>query len=340
MALTASALAAGFATTSAGSAAATASVPTSVAADTRAPVSACSGMRCPVNGGGGSGDGTIYARVITVTVTGGTGHGGSGGAGGGSTVVAPSCGYFEFDTGTQMKAYLKQIEKSGWTAYQNAVPGPAEIAKHAKDGTGHWFYAGCTQSPDGLPESLQEQWVNTTGAYIRAHWNTDFWRFAEPGQEPRPAQPPDMLSILAYQAATKNIPQPVAHAAPVGQTLTDLPTWAWLDQGDTNAVEATATDGVTTVVVTATMNSLSIRGPGSATVNAACTGGGHPYSAGGSTDCSITFHQVTPAASFTVATDWGITVTGGQLEGTPAIKRVSAPVILAVAQTQAVATGS
>lgn len=303
----------------------------------------CGGTRAPAcgpgSGGGANGD-RIWAEQITVTVTSGTGRTGGGGTTRTSTVAAAPCGYVQYQSGKEMATYLKQLENDGFPIYQNEVPDPTLIEKSKKDDTGHWFMAACAPASGSTP-SYQQQ-TKAEQKYIDAKWYSypsQWWVFAQPGNEPRPPVPPLLLATMAYDAAVKAIPQPTAHAAPVGQTLTQLPTWTWLDAGDTAPVTAVA-DGDVQPPVTVRAEATHVgfgTVPAGATVRDGCAGGGQPYTAGGRPACAITFGLV-GTASFTMTTDWHITVTGGILTGLPDLARESAPVTLQVAESESIGT--
>ena len=288
----------------------------------------CAGFNCPQGPPaptdppkGGSNDGGLIASVVTVTVHGGPGKSGQSGHGGRSYTVSSPCGYIDDGTGADFYKTFPDGDQLFISA--------AEAKAHGHDTKGHYYVFECELPFANTPEGL----ALANDQIAKGQYEI----FREPGNPPRVAVPPTELASIASDEARRDLPTPQPAIAPTTQTETKLPTWVWLTGGTASDVSVTAAAPPNSVTVTGHMTGVNFTDlPASATFDSGCAGGGTPYTAGGKTDCSITFGQAAPAVSFTVTTTWQITVTGAQLTGPPTVTRTSNPITLAVGQIQAV----
>lgn len=308
-----------------------------------APADGNCGLACPTGpptGGGGPG-GKIYAQTIHVSVSHVGGVSGSPGTGGGAYSVPSPCGYQSWGSNATMEALVTVIGFFPIVGglLQLFFPSPAELHAHDGDKTGYWFGATCKAVPPHNPPTSAD------AALLQAEkdWGkiNRPWVFVNPANPPMPPVSAGILSAYAYNAAVNAIPTPTVNIAPRGQTLTQAKTLVWLNRGNISPVSATATAANSpTVTVRADNKGVAFNNlPAGAEADPACTNGGTPYRPGSSPgNCWIRFVAPSRGVSFTVSTTWHISVTGGPLTGADTEVRTSAPVTVAVAQSQAVGT--
>ncbi|MEV8309927.1 hypothetical protein AB0P36_21880 [Streptomyces flavidovirens] len=166
----------------------------------------------------------------------------------------PACWYAPKYTPAQFKKYVEPIwaaESTGaqWDLEQRKryVDGePYKDFNADKAGKGYWWDSYINEARIGEPGAL-------------ACDKPTFW--VDNGDPPPADVPeavtPEILAHLAY--AEVRVPDTEIELAPKANTKVNLPTWAWLDKAEFNAVSVTASVPVLNIQATATATPVSLK---------------------------------------------------------------------------------
>jgi hypothetical protein len=292
-------------------------------------------VSCASNDNGTLGAGASYVKI---TVNGG--HYGTKGGGVVSVpnAVPPPCWYNKGRSGAEMAAdsvdpYYYQLAHH--TGEDHSEWFPPQVQDHATD-DGNWYSWECDSGNfDGSIKDFfkyVDQWTANNPDLV----------WVPTGQlPPQPPVPPQLLMEIARKYIEQLVRMPIVNFNPATKGFVRLPTWMWFDQAAWDPISVTAQAGGPPVTVTATPSQVSVSGvPAGSDVDTTCAGGGKQYSAGGRTDCQITFSQSSGTQPgqqwhFQVGLTWNVTAIGAALEGPPTITRAEAEA-LTVLESQAV----